>query len=78
LLLTPLVEDDERVEREAAVSSISIGSEAEKVKLAEGGGKSGIEPGGGTRPEVSIGDVVSIVGGVPWMDARVSRSVVNI
>jgi len=78
VLLTALVEDDERVEREAAVSSISIGSEAEKVKLAGGGGKSEIEPGGGAWPEVSIGDVVSIVGGVPWIDTRVSRSAVNI
>ena len=78
VLLTALLEDGERVEREAAVSSISIGSEIEKVKLAEDGGKSGIEPGGRARPEVSIGDVVSIVGGVPWMDARVSRSAANI
>ena len=77
-MLAAPVEDDERVEREAAVSSVSFGSEAEKVKLVEGGGKSEIEPGGGARPEVSIGDVVSIVGGVAWMDARVSRSAANI
>lgn len=60
-MLTPLVEDGERVERGAAVSSISIRSGAEKVKLVDGGGKSGIEPGGGARPEVSIGEAVSIV-----------------
>ena len=78
MLLTALVEDDERVEREAAVSSISVGSEAGRVNLAGGGGKSEIEPGGRARSEVSIGDVVSIVGGVPWMDTRVSRSAVNI
>ena len=78
MLLTALVEDDERVERDAAVSSISVGSVAENVKLAGAGGKSEIEPGGGTRPEVSNGGTVSIVGGVPWMDARVSRSAADI
>lgn len=56
-----LVEDGERVERDAAVSSTSIGSEAEKVKLAGGGGKPGIEPDGGARHETSIGEEVSIV-----------------
>lgn len=60
VVLTALVEDGERVERGTGVSSISIGSEAEKVKLAGCGGKSGIEPGGGARPEVSIGGAVSI------------------
>lgn len=76
-MLTALVEDGECVEREAAVSSISIGSGAEKVKLAGGGGKSGIDPGGGARPEVSIGEVVSIAWGGPGMTAGVSRSAVN-
>jgi len=75
-VLTALVEDGERVEREAAVSSISIASEA--VKLAGGGGKSGIKPGGGARPEVSLGEAVSIVGGEPWMTDRVSSPMVNI
>ena len=78
VVLTALVEDGECVEREAAVSSISIGSEAEKVKLAGGGGKSGIKPGGGARPEVSTWEGASIVGGVPWMAARVSRSAASI
>jgi hypothetical protein len=55
-----LVEEGERVEREAVVSSISIGSGAEKVKLADCGGKSGIEPGRGARPEVSNEWAVSI------------------
>jgi hypothetical protein len=74
VVLSALVEDGERV----AVSNISNGSEAEKVKLAGGGGKSGIKPGGGARPEVFIGEAVSVVGGEPWMTARVSRSAVNI
>ena len=60
-MLTALLEDGERVEREAAVSSKSIGSGVEKVKLADGCGKSAIEPGGGARPEVSIGGAVSNV-----------------
>lgn len=77
-MLTTLVEDGERVEREAAVSNATIGLEAEKVKLVCGGGRSEIKPGGGARPEVSIGGAVSIVGGEPWITARVSRSVVNI
>jgi len=78
VVLTALVEDGERDEREATVSSISIGSQAEKVKFAVGGRKSEIKPGGGARPEVSIGEAVSIVGGERWMTARVSRSAVNI
>ena len=78
VVLTALVEDGERVEREAVVSSISIGSEVEKVKLAGGGGKSGIKPGGGARLEVSIWGGASIVAGEPWMAARVSRSAANI
>lgn len=78
MVLTALVEDGECVEREAAVSNISIGSEVEKGKLAGGGGKSGIKPGGGAWTEVSIEEVVSIVGGEPWMTARVSRSAANI
>lgn len=73
-----LVEDGECVERVVAVSNISKGSEADKVKLVGGGGKSGIKPGGGARPEVSIGEAVSIVGGEPWMAARVSRSAASI
>lgn len=76
--LTVLVEEGECVERVAVVSSISIGSEAEKVKLAGGGGNSEIKPGGGARPEVSIWEADPIVGEGPWMAARVSRSVVNI
>ena len=77
-VLTALVEEGECVERGAAVSSISIGSGAEKVKLAGGCGKSGFEPGGGARPEVSIGGAVSIVWGGPWIAAGVSMSAVNI
>lgn len=50
----------------------------EKPKLVDGGGKSEIKPGGGARPEVSIGEAVSIVGEGPWMAARVSRSAFNI
>lgn len=77
-VLAALVEDGEWVERVAVVSSISIGSEAEKAKFADGGGNSEIKPGGGGRPEVSIEEVVSTVGEEPWMTARVSRSAVNI
>lgn len=76
--LAVLVEEGECVERVAAASSKSIGSEAEKVKLAGGGGNSGIKPGGGARPEVSIWEADPIVEEGPWMAARVSRSVVNI
>lgn len=76
VVLAALVEDGECVERDAAVSSISIGSEAEKVKLV--GENSGRKPCGGARREVSIEEVVSIVGEEPWRAARVSRFVVNI
>ena len=77
-MLTALVEDGERVEREATVSNISIGSEAEKVKLVVGGRKSEIKPSGGARPEVSIAEGVSIVWEGPWITAGVSRSAVSI
>jgi hypothetical protein len=77
-VLTTLVEDGEWVEREQVVSSISIGSEAEKAKLVCGGGKSGIEPWGRARLEALIEEAASIDCEGPWMTAGASRSAVSI